>query len=244
MSVGKKSGNFPAQILPPVSIFGKDAHFSSFSLPTQFHTTTTHFSLPSCGFSSLPLRVALHHRRIVSTIKGCSQLFRRAPLFRQAQGLFLRVEGNWISAREDRVVVALGLHCEDIDRVEIAVCWIWTRIFRNRVCGYYKKHDSKVEGVAEVEGNGVEGQGQVDVEADEYAVTSWNGSEEDVLNDDEDEVECDIFEPTNQAEIGGPRGLFESDWESESLNSIVESDNTKDDRDRSSKPLGDMMVVV
>ncbi|XP_017428843.2 uncharacterized protein LOC108336910 [Vigna angularis] len=70
----------------------------------------------------------------------------------------------------------------------------------------------QVEGVAEVEGNDVEGQ-------------------EDVLNDDEDEVECDIFEPINQVENGGPRGLYKSDWESESLNSIVESDNTDDDRD-------------
>ncbi|WVZ25831.1 hypothetical protein V8G54_004375 [Vigna mungo] len=89
----------------------------------------------------------------------------------------------------------------------------------------------QVYGVAEVEGNGVEGQGQADVQADEYDVRSWNGSEEDVLTDDGDEVECNIFEATNQVEIGGPRGLSESDRESEGLNNVVESDNTDNDKD-------------
>ncbi|KOM52562.1 hypothetical protein LR48_Vigan09g122100 [Vigna angularis] len=93
----------------------------------------------------------------------------------------------------------------------------------------------QVEGVTEVEveveGNGMEGQDEVDVHVDEYDVRSCNESEEDVLTDDGDEVECGIFEATNQVEIGGPRGLLESDGESESLNSVVESDNTNDDRD-------------
>ncbi|KOM37459.1 hypothetical protein LR48_Vigan03g084100 [Vigna angularis] len=87
----------------------------------------------------------------------------------------------------------------------------------------------EVEGVTKVEGNGVDGQGEGDVNVDEYDVRSWTGSEEDVFTDDGDEVECDIFEASNQIELGGPRGLSESDWESESLNSVVESDNTNDD---------------
>ncbi|KOM50234.1 hypothetical protein LR48_Vigan08g106100 [Vigna angularis] len=76
-------------------------------------------------------------------------------------GSFVRVEGNWISAREDRVIVALGLHCEDTDRVEIVVRRIWTHIFRNRVRGYYKKCDSKPEVGAEVE---VQAEVEVEVE--------------------------------------------------------------------------------
>ncbi|KOM28236.1 hypothetical protein LR48_Vigan511s005900 [Vigna angularis] len=88
---------------------------------------------------------------------------------------------------------------------------------------------ANVEGHIEVEvkGDGVEAQGQ----ADEYDVRSWNGSEEDGLTDHGDEVEFDIFEASNQVEIGGPRGLSESDWESDTLTSVVGSDNTDDDRD-------------
>ncbi|WVZ14783.1 hypothetical protein V8G54_012349 [Vigna mungo] len=88
----------------------------------------------------------------------------------------------------------------------------------------------EVEGEVEVEGD-VEGHGQSNVEVDEYDVRSWNGSEEDVLFDHGDEVEFDIFEHTNQVEVVGPRGLSDSDWESETLNNVVESDNTDDDRD-------------
>ncbi|XP_047162250.1 uncharacterized protein LOC124832159 [Vigna umbellata] len=88
---------------------------------------------------------------------------------------------------------------------------------------------SDVEG--QVEGNGVQGQRRGDVEADEYDVRSVNGSEEDVLTDHGDEVGFDIFEAINQVQFGGPRGLSDSDWESESLNSVLESENTDDDRD-------------
>ncbi|XP_014499459.1 uncharacterized protein LOC106760551 [Vigna radiata var. radiata] len=90
--------------------------------------------------------------------------------------------------------------------------------------------EAEAEPEVEVVGD-VEGEVQADVEADEYNVRSWNASEEDELTDHGDEVEFDIFEGTNQEEIGGPRGLSESDWESDTLNSVVESDNTDDDRD-------------
>ncbi|XP_052729458.1 uncharacterized protein LOC128195547 [Vigna angularis] len=97
----------------------------------------------------------------------------------------------------------------------------------NMAVGVNVDGQSDVEGQAEEEGE-VEGNG---VEADEYDVRSWNGSEEDVLIDHGDEVGFDIFEATNEVEFGGPRGLSDSDWESESLNSVVESDNTDDDKD-------------
>ncbi|WVY91330.1 hypothetical protein V8G54_036844 [Vigna mungo] len=79
--------------------------------------------------------------------------------------------------------------------------------------------EPEVEAVGDEE---VEGEVQDDVQVDEY---------DDELTDHGDEVEFDIFEGTNQVQIGGPRGLSESDWESDTLNSVVESDNRDDDKD-------------
>ncbi|WVZ16389.1 hypothetical protein V8G54_009371 [Vigna mungo] len=87
-----------------------------------------------------------------------------------------------------------------------------------------------VQGVVEVQtettADGVEAhvqddvEGQADVEGDvEVDVRSWNGSEEDVLSNHGDEV-------------AEPRGLSDSDWEYKTLNSVVESDDIDDDRDR------------
>ncbi|KOM34508.1 hypothetical protein LR48_Vigan02g065800 [Vigna angularis] len=73
-------------------------------------------------------------------------------------------------------------------------------------------------------------QGEVEGEVhDEYDVRSWNGSEEDVLTEDGDEGEHDIFESTDKVEVDGPRGLSESDWESDTLNNVVDGDEGKHD---------------
>jgi len=100
------------------------------------------------------------------------------------------------------------------------------------------------EDVVEGEENNYEGD-------DDYEVRSWNGSEEEVMGEDElydvrierEELEDDLYDVTIEGASGSSRtnpksknvfdrGLFDTEWESETLDSCENSDTSDDDRDR------------
>ncbi|WVZ23292.1 hypothetical protein V8G54_001836 [Vigna mungo] len=116
----------------------------------------------------------------------------------------------------------------------------------------------RAEGEAE-DDVGVLGEGEDDVVVegegeghDEYDVRSWNGTEEDVLSEDDvvdvnvhgDEVEDDLCESSVQVEVGGSNesstpfqhvhdmGLFDTEWEYETLGNVVLRDSSNDDKER------------
>ncbi|WVZ21986.1 hypothetical protein V8G54_000530 [Vigna mungo] len=97
-----------------------------------------------------------------------------------------------------------------------------------------------------------EAEGEDDGGHDGYDVRSWNECEEDVFSEDnlvevnvhEDEAEHDFCNHSEEVEVGGPsgscnlfqhvqdRGLSDNSWESESLDNLLLSDSSNDDRDR------------